>query len=116
MNASRVVGGLLVAGQVVGWLLLAAALALLGVEAIESLEAGAYQGLALGEVWYRLDAGSLNITQAVIQRYLHPALWDPVLITILQWPGWITAGAPGGALVALCRRRQGVRSWFARRR
>lgn len=41
---------------------------------------------ALGEVWYMLAPGSLNLAQAVTQRYLLPELWDPVVIWLLQWP------------------------------
>ena len=33
--------------------------------------------VAAGELWYALDRGSLNFAQAITQRYLHPALWDP---------------------------------------
>lgn len=41
---------------------------------------------ALGEIWYMLAPGSLNLAQAVTQRYLLPELWDPVIVWILQWP------------------------------
>lgn len=102
--------------RIAGWLLLALALLLLGVELVASLEAGAYQGLALGQVWFRLDAASLNFAQAVIQRYLLPELWDPVAIEILQWPGWLTFGLPGLAAAVLCRRRESKRFFGGPRR
>lgn len=41
---------------------------------------------ALGEIWFMLAPGSLNLAQAVTQRYLLPELWDPVMIWLLQWP------------------------------
>ena len=104
MSTDRAVHWLLIAGRIMGWVLIAAALVLLGAQLVEWLEAGTYRVLALGEVWYRLDSGSLNLAQAVVQRYLHPALWDPVLITVLQWPGWLTAGVPGALLVVLYHR------------
>ncbi len=102
--------------RIAGWLLLALALLLLGVELVASLEADAYQGLALGQVWFRLDAASLNFAQAVIQRYLLPELWDPVAIEILQWPGWLTFGLPGLAAAVLCRRRKSKRFFGGPRR
>ena len=47
----------------------------------------------LGELWFRLDSSSLNLTQAVVQRYLHPALWDDVLLPLLFQPTAAVAGA-----------------------
>ena len=120
MIVGRVIGWSTIVGRVIGWVLIAAALAFAGVEVFEWVDAGAYQGLALGQVWYRYDASSLNLAQAVVQRYLHPSLWDPPIITLLQWPGWLVAGVPGAALTVLFRRRRrGKRKrkrWFNRRR
>jgi hypothetical protein len=39
----------------------------------------------------------------VIQRYVFPGLWDPVAITLLQWPAWAIFGLPGLILLALWR-------------
>jgi len=105
-----------IVGRLIGWLFILGALFLLGAEAVASLQAGAYQGLALGQVWFTLDVASLNLAQAVIQRYLHPALWDPVMIELLTWPGWLLLGPPGLVLVLAFRRRRKRRQWFAGRR
>ena len=43
----------------------------------------------LGQEWFNLSSGSLNLTQAVISRYVHPFLWDPVMQNILLMPGWL---------------------------
>lgn len=40
----------------------------------------------LGEVWFHLHVGSLNLTQAIIERYIWPPIWDPIIVTVLQWP------------------------------
>ena len=82
-----------------GWLLLGAAVAALGHELALALERGAYQPIAAGALWYQLDVSSLNLIQAITQRYLHPVLWDPVIAGILQWPAWSLLGGPGAALV-----------------
>ena len=66
-----------------------------------------------GEYWFKADHESLNLVQAIIQRYLHPAIWDPFTVNILLWP--IAAGlglvfavfaVPGILLVSLFRRRR----------
>ena len=99
----------MVVGRVIGWLLAALALLALlalGAELVASLEAGAYRGLALGLFWYELDVASLNLVQAVVQRHLWPALWDPVLVTVLRWPAWISFGLEALALLWICRRHE----------
>ena len=50
---------------------------------------------SLGDLWGRLNAASLNLVQAMVQRYLFPALWDPVLVTFLLLPAWLVFGVPG---------------------
>jgi hypothetical protein len=94
--------------HVAGWLLSVAALAALGNELALALARGAYQPIAAGELWYRLDVSSLNLVQAITQRYLHPALWDPVIAGMLQWPAWSLLGAPGAALLIAFPWRRGA--------
>jgi hypothetical protein len=92
-----------------GWLLLAAGLMLLGGELIASLRAGEWAPQLLGQLWFQWDSASLNLTQAIIQRYLLPALWDPVIVTLLLWPAWVVFIVPGLLLLLLCRRRRANR-------
>ena len=51
----------------------------------------------LGQFWFEQHAASLQITEAVISRYVDPCglivplgcepfLWHPVLVTVLGWP------------------------------
>ncbi|MBJ3777832.1 hypothetical protein [Acuticoccus mangrovi] len=44
---------------------------------------------SLGEIWYGLSPGTLNLLQAGIQRHLDPRLWDPGVQTYLTLPGWL---------------------------
>ena len=67
----------------------------------ESLERSGYRVIAAGELWFRLHPYSLNLSQAVVQRYIHPGLWDPLIVSILQWPFWSIFGAPGAVLAVL---------------
>ena len=82
-----------------GWVLVLAAIAALGNELGLALQQGAYAPLAAGALWYQLDVSSLNLVQAITQRYLHPVLWDPIIAAALQWPAWSLLGGPGVALV-----------------
>jgi len=90
--------------------LLLIAVAAAGYEARAAFETGGWRPVALGELWYKIHAASLNGAQAGIQRYISPFLWEPVITTILLWPGWAVFGVPGAALTWVCRaRRRGAR-------
>jgi hypothetical protein len=94
--------------HVAGWLLLGAAVAALGYELALALARGVYEPIAAGALWYQLDVSSLNLVQAITQRYLHPVLWDPVLAGVLHWPAWSLLGGPGAALVVAFPWRRGA--------
>lgn len=81
-----------------GMLLLALALAAFLYELALATGNGGYRAIAAGELWFRLQPYSLNLSQAIIQRYLHPGLWDPLIVSALQWPAWSLLGAPGAVL------------------
>ena len=98
--------------RIVGWFFVAAGLGAFAYEAIDAIATGSWRMVALGETWFKLHASSLNTSQAVIQRYIAPWLWEPVITTILLWPGWVVFGVPGGLMVWLCRKR---RRYFERR-
>ena len=106
-------GWIRIVGRILGWLLLALALLAAGAEAVGSLRAGVWQPLVLGQVWYDLDRGSLNLMQAVIQRHLHPAIWDPGIIAVLQCPAWLGALVPALPLLLLGRRRRRRKTSFS---
>ena len=91
--------------RIIGWVFLLAALAALGYEATQAISTGTWHMVALGELWFKLNVASLNAAQAGIQRYVAPWLWEPVITTVLLWPGWVVFGAPGILLTWLCRRR-----------
>lgn len=86
MSVRRIIGiGLVLLGVVV-----------LGRDLVTGLSgAGSLGFSSLGELWGRGSAASLNLVQAIVQRYLFPALWDPVLVTLLLLPAWIVVGLPG---------------------
>ncbi|MEM8552659.1 MAG: hypothetical protein AAGF45_09785 [Pseudomonadota bacterium] len=43
---------------------------------------------SLGETWFAVSADSLNLAQAAIQRGVHPAVWDPVIVYFLKLPSF----------------------------
>lgn len=92
-------------GRSIGWLLLAAAMVAVGGDTLASLAAGSPELLSLGAFWFKLDPGSLNLAQAVIQRYVSPWLWDPAIQWLLQQPVALVAVVPGALLLYFCRDR-----------
>ncbi len=42
----------------------------------------------LGVSWFEASPDTLNLAQAVVQRYLLPVIWDPFMIWVLNQPGF----------------------------
>ena len=42
----------------------------------------------LGQLLFGLFPDTFPILQPAIERHVHPALWDPVLLTLMTWPVW----------------------------
>ncbi len=102
----------MIVGRIIGWLLLALA-ALLALGGVVLAIKGQTVAQVTGGVWYQVHSDSLNLSQAITQRYIHPSLWDPVAIAILNWPLWLAIlvvvlvpAVIGLALVKLCRPRR----------
>jgi hypothetical protein len=91
--------------RVLAWLFLLATLVAAGAELIASLQAGTWTPLTAGELWFKTHVYSLNLAQALIQRYVHPAIWDPGIVTVLLWPAWLVALIPALVLMLIGRRK-----------
>lgn len=96
-------------GRLIGRLLLLGALAALAYDAFAAFAGGPFGLSALGALWAQIDLPSLNASQAFVQRYLFPWLWDPTIQTWLTWPAVLALGVPGLLLVLAFRRRGGRR-------
>lgn len=97
-----------------GWLFV---LATLGAGAWEVFAPASDGGIALrplGAFWYWIDPGSLNLVQAVVERYILPALWDPVIVAVLQQPAVLDFAVPAFVLLALCLIMRLWRRWRMR--
>ena len=81
-----------------GGIFIAAAAIALVYEGALALQTGDWRMIPAGEIWFTLHNGSLNLVQAIVQRYLHPFLWDPLISGFLQWPLWASLGGIGVAL------------------
>ena len=90
---------------ILGWLFVLAALAVAVWEVLSPDEKAGVQLRPAGELWYRLDVASLNLVQAVIERYIWPPLWDPVLSSLLHLPALVVPAVPGLVLAVLCHTR-----------
>jgi len=51
---------------------------------------------ALGEWWFWAHPDSLQLLQPAIERHISPALFDPYILTLLQWPASIQFIVLGG--------------------
>ncbi len=53
-----------------------------------SVAASAVTFKPLGVSWFETSPDTLNLAQAIIQRYLLPIIWDPAMIWVLNQPGF----------------------------
>ncbi|MHC8491739.1 hypothetical protein ACTU44_03395 [Thalassospira sp. SM2505] len=92
--------------RVLGWVLLFASLAVLVDDSITALQTGSFRLVAAGELWYRLDAGSLNLLQSVVQRYISSWVWDNIFVPVLLAPALVVLIVPSFILLLLTRKRK----------
>ncbi len=96
----------IVFGCVFGWVLTAITLGVAGWEALAPRPPGGGPLRPAGQLWFDLDPASLNLVQAVIERYVWAPLWDPILSSLLQLPAVLVFAVPAGGLVLLCHWRR----------
>jgi hypothetical protein len=92
-------------GRLIGWALFLAGLSVLVRDVLVSIEAKRWAPIALGQLWFDLNRSSLNLTQAIVQRYIHPFLWDPVIITLLLCWAFAVLILLGLTILAISSRR-----------
>lgn len=94
--------------RILAYLFLALAAVIAGADVVSGLMAGHVQLQPLGAWWAWVDRNSLLLLQPAIQRHISPALWDPGILTLLEWPAAIEFAVLGGLfwLADLWRRRR----------
>lgn len=75
-------------------------------DSITALQTGSFRLVAAGELWYRLDAGSLNLLQSVVQRYISVWVWDTIFVPVLLAPALVVLFVPSAILLLLTRKRK----------
>lgn len=94
--------------RVIGWVVLLAGLSVLARDAARWFATKIWAPVALGQLWYEIDRSSLNLVQAVIQRYVSTFLWDRIIVSILLcWAFALLIGL--GALILLLARKRPAR-------
>ena len=92
--------------RVIGFLLLLAAFAVLGHDLLAWRENGVFVPTASGQLWHYVHRASLGALQEGVQRYISPQLWDPFIVTALQF--WVVPvlAVPGIFLAWVFRKRR----------
>ena len=73
--------------------------------------------IALGNIWYEMHPRSLQMSEAIISRYVDPCgliialdctpfLWHPLIATLLGWPAGLIGCILTGILWFFGRRKQ----------
>jgi len=100
----------MIVGRVIGWIFLLAGAAVLVRDLLVWIDTKHWAPIALGQLWYQLNRSSLNLVQAVVQRYIHPFLWDPIIVSILLSWAFAVLMILGVLLLVVFRRRKSQRS------
>jgi hypothetical protein len=64
--------------------------------------------LSMRGLWQLFNEASLTGLQVLLQKSVHPLIWDPVMVGVLKLPAWFVLGGIGTALCFLGRRRRRV--------
>jgi len=82
-----------------GWILLAGAFVSGAYETMARVQGAAAEAvLSAYDLWYTLWPGKLVVTQILVERHLHAALWEYLAVPVLSLPAWLLLGGPGVAL------------------
>jgi len=98
--------GCLIGGSIIFF----AGVSVLAQDVLEWIVTDRWAPIALGQLWYKLNRSSLNLVQAVVQRYIHPFLWDPIIVSILLCWAFAVLMVFGALLLIVFRRRSPRRS------
>ncbi len=85
--------------RALGWLLLALAIGAIVHDCLNWWFDGPFRLLSLGDIWSRLDLGSLNAVERALRRPFSGVLWTGILSPILSIPALPAFG--GGGMLCL---------------
>ena len=101
-------------GRLIGWIFFLAGVSVLVRDVLVWIDTKHWAPIALGQLWYDFNRSSLNLVQAVVQRYVHPFLWDTIIVSILLCWAFAVLMVPGLLILALSRRRGRAREALSR--
>jgi hypothetical protein len=95
--------------RALGWLLLAMAVMAIVSDCLAWWSEGAFRLLPLGELWSRLDYGSLHGFQEMLESRFYGRLWRFIAMPILRLPA-LPVFLVGGTILLWIGRRIGSRA------
>jgi len=101
-------------GRLIGWIIFLTGLSVLVRDVLVWIDTKLWTPISLGQLWFDFSRSSLNLVQAVVQRYIHPFLWDPIIVTILLCWAFAVLMVLGLLILALSGRRARRRSGLSR--
>jgi hypothetical protein len=101
-------------GCIFAWLFTLATLAVVAWEFFARDPETGFELRPAGQMWFLIDKDSLGLVQVVLERYIWPPLWDPVVFNLLLLPSIVVPLVPALVFLALCYLR--VRHRRKRRR
>jgi predicted membrane protein len=102
-------------GRLTGWIIFLTGLSVLVRDVLVWIDTKRWAPIALGQLWFDFSRSSLNLVQAVVQRYIHPFLWDPIIVTILLCWAFAVLMVFGLLILMLSRKRTRRRVGLSRR-
>jgi hypothetical protein len=102
-------------GRLSGWIIFLAGVSVLVRDVLIWIDTKQWAPISVGQLWFDLSRSSLNLVQAVVQRYIHPFLWDPIVVTILLCWAFAVLMVLGLLILALSGRRARRRPGLSRR-
>lgn len=94
---------------------LAIAVVMAVLDATRTVAANDWVLTPLGASWLSASPSTLAATQAAIENYLHPTLWDPVAVAVLKLPGFVVFSVLALLLYVMGRRSRRPLDPFAQR-
>jgi hypothetical protein len=89
--------------RLLAMVVLAVAVVMAVLDATRTVAAGALVLTPLGSSWLAISPDTIGAAQAAIES-VHPALWDPVTLSMLELPGFAVFAALALLLYAIGRR------------
>lgn len=90
----------------IGWGMLCVGLVVGLLDLIVFLQSGGPVFRSGGSWWFMLSPDTLLLAQPAIERHILPALWDPIILTVLEQPLALVLAAIGLVILLLARRRR----------